>query len=342
LVADLRQESVYALELEIFETAGSFELNLKYRPGRYETVTVTRMLEHYLRLAEGVIGDPGQTLDAYPLLNPAATAVLARSAAVATDHRHEPVCLSADACLHEVFARQARATPDAVAVTCEEHSLTYRELEARSTTLAHYLRRHGVGVECLVGLSMAPSPEMIVALLGILKAGGAYVPLDPAYPPERLAFMIRDSGVRLILTQTDQATKLAAVDRSVEVVALDRDWPMITHAARAGARPASLHPAQAQQLAYVVYTSGSTGTPKGALVQHDHIMRLFSATDRYFHFNSADTWTLFHSLSFDFSVWEVWGALLYGGRLVVVPEAVRRSPRELYDLVIRERVSVLN
>ena len=170
-------------------------------------------------------------------------------------------------------------------MTCEEQSLTYRELEVRSTTLARYLRQQGVEAERLVGLSMAPSLEMIVGLLGILKAGGAYVPLDPAYPPDRLAFMIRDSGVRLILTQAAQAAKLAAVDTDLRTVVLDRDWPVVAQAARTDARPALHSVAQAQQLAYVIYTSGSTGTPKGTLVQHDHVVRLFAATDPYFHFD---------------------------------------------------------
>ena len=251
--------------------------------------------------------------------------------------------MHAGACIHEVFEYQARQTPHALAVTLDTQSLTYKELDERSTLLALYLQQQGVTPESLVGISMGRSLEMIVGILGILKAGGAYVPLDPDYPRDRLAYMIRDSRVSLILTQAAEAAKIAALGTDTRTIVLDQDWPIVGQGCARRLTPQALRrEVRAHHLAYVIYTSGSTGNPKGTLVQHNHVVRLFSATDRYFHFSATDVWTLFHSLSFDFSVWEIWGALFYGGRLVIVPYAVSRSPQEFYELLRRERVTVLN
>src|SRR5262249_18575755 len=151
-----------------------------------------------------------------------------------------------------------------------------------------------------------------------------------------------DSQVPLILTQATLVEKLAAVSPETKTVTLDTDWPMLEQAVCAGEHQELHREVQEDHLAYVIYTSGSTATPKGTLFQHNNVVRLFSSTDQYFHYQPTDVWTLFHSLSFDFSVWEIWGALLYGGRLVIVPQAVSRSPRELYDLIMREQVTVLN
>jgi amino acid adenylation domain-containing protein len=173
---------------------------------------------------------------------------------------------------------------------------------------------------------------MVVGLLGILKAGGAYLPLDPAYPKERIAFMLEDSRVGVVLTQKALAGDLAGL--AVTAVMLDEP---LTGAAT---NPAPV--AGADNLAYVIYTSGSTGKPKGAQITHYNVTRLFEATQDWYRFDQNDVWTLFHSYAFDFSVWELWGALLYGGRVVVVPYWVSRSPEEFRELLIRERVTVLN
>lgn len=244
--------------------------------------------------------------------------------------------------LHQLFEAQSRRTPDVIAVTFEGQSLTYGELNRRANQLAHHLRKLGVGPDVLVGMCMERSLEMIVAILGVLKAGGAYVPLDLAYPKERLAFMLTDAAAAVLITEEKLKDRLPVqtdgTSNGLRVVWIDRDQAKI--ADESSDDPDS--GANATNLAYVIYTSGSTGRPKGVLVTHRNVVRLFTSTDHWYGFGPDDVWTLFHSYAFDFSVWEIWGALLYGGRLVVVPYLVSRNPSAFYQLLAREQVTVLN
>jgi amino acid adenylation domain-containing protein len=177
---------------------------------------------------------------------------------------------------------------------------------------------------------------MIVGLLGILKAGGAYVPLDPEYPLERLSFMLEDAAVNVLVTQVKLVESLP--QHQAQLICLDTEWEKIASYIplnpESGAKP--------DNLTYIIYTSGSTGKPKGVLVNHSNVVRLFAATDSWYHFNPQDVWTLFHSYAFDFSVWEIWGALLHGGRLVIVPYLVTRSPEPFLELLCQEKVTILN
>jgi amino acid adenylation domain-containing protein len=215
-------------------------------------------------------------------------------------------------------------------------SLSYGSLNAQANRLAAYLRELGVGPESLVGVHLERSFDLVVAIFAILKAGGAYLPLDLACPEERLSFMLEDSGARVLVTNSDFARR--AEPYTGAVVCLDREAGRI--AGRSGENvPSTTRP---EHLAYVIYTSGSTGTPKGCLITQENVARLFTATDPWFRFGPEDVWTLFHSSAFDFSVWEIFGALLYGGRLVIVPYMVSRSASAFRELLIAERVTVLN
>ncbi len=245
-------------------------------------------------------------------------------------------------CLHELIEERVREQPEATAVVYEDASFTYGELNARANQLARHLRSLGVGPDVLVGLMVERSLNMMVGILGILKAGGAYVPLDPAYPAERLAFMLEDAQLTLVLTQKHLLSSLPGIAKesssAVRIFCLDRDWQEIARHSDADLD----HLTHSQDLAYCIYTSGSTGQPKGVLLTHHNAVRLFQATEPWFHFDRHDVWTMFHSIAFDFSVWEMFGALIYGGRLVVVPYRTSRSPEDFLDLLRREQVTVLN
>jgi amino acid adenylation domain-containing protein len=238
--------------------------------------------------------------------------------------------------LHEAFEARAGERKDAPAITLAEKTLTYRELDARANQLAARLRALGVGPEVPVALYLDRSLEMVAAILGVLKAGGCYVPIDLAYPKERVAFMLEDAAPPILLTQESLAPSLPA--HRATILRLDSDWPGI--AAESPARQPS--GAESGNAAYIIYTSGSTGKPKGVVVTHHNVLRLLDQTEHWYGFNVTDVWPLFHSYAFDVSVWELWGSLLYGGRLVIVPYLVSRSPSDFYQLLAREKVTVLN
>ena len=239
-------------------------------------------------------------------------------------------------CIHELFETWVEQTPDAIAVVFEENKLTYRELNRRANQVAHRLRKMGVAPDTLVGLFAERSLEMVVGMLGILKAGAAYLPLDPVYPKERLAFVLDDAQPKVMLAQQKLLDLLPA--NGVRGIALDSQSEFFIN--ESSENPERI--VQLDHLAYVIYTSGSTGKPKGVLVTHKNVARLFQATQAWYHFGPGDVWTLFHSHAFDFSVWEIWGALAYGGRLVVVSYFVSRAPDAFYELLRKEKVTVLN
>jgi amino acid adenylation domain-containing protein len=231
-------------------------------------------------------------------------------------------------------AEIAAARPDAVAVRCEDTRLTYGELDRRADRLAHALRALGVGDRDRVGVCLERSAELIVVLLAVLKAGATYVPMDPAYPEDRLAYTTSDAGLTTVLT--DRADFPGGTDTRVLTPAALEDLAP----ERCDGPPSSA--AGADDPAYVIYTSGSTGRPKGCVVPHVNVLSLMAATTGDFGLGADDTWTLFHSSAFDFSVWEIWGCLLTGGRLVVVPYWVSRSPEDFHRLLREERVTVLS
>jgi amino acid adenylation domain-containing protein len=317
------------LNIKLWEEADGLVGTIEYNRDLFREETIIRLAEHYRILLNSIAAKPAQRISDLPMLTQA--------------ERHQLLVewnktqvLYPTALLHRLFEDQVERMPDAVALVCAGDQLTYDALNRSANQVAHALRSQGVGPEISVGVLLERSPELAIGLLGVLKAGGAYVPLDPGYPKERLAIMLADAQVPVLLTQTKLQASLPTY--AGKVICLDADSQVIAQAS-----PENLDSgAQPENLAYVIYTSGSTGTPKGVMVTHSNVTRLFAATDAWYHFNERDVWTFFHSYAFDFSVWELWGALLYGGRVVVVPYLVSRSPEEFYKLLVRERVTVLN
>ncbi len=248
------------------------------------------------------------------------------------------------ATLPGLFSIQAAERKNSIAIVSGSEQMTYGELDRASNQLARLLLARGVGPEKLVALCLPRSPAMMIAILGVLKAGGAYVPIDPAYPDERIRTILDDSLPALIIA--DSATAPLA-DFGVPTRAMRLDDPEVIE--QLAVTPGTSLTAEetattltSENPAYVIYTSGSTGRPKGVVVEHRNVVRLFTMTEKELSFGSGDTWTLFHSYAFDFSVWEIWGALLHGGRLVIVPVETSRSPDDLLKLLVREQVTVLN
>ena len=233
------------------------------------------------------------------------------------------------------FEARVAAAPNSIAITMPGASpLTYGELNQRANQLATTLVAVGVTIENPVGLFLERSPDLIVAMVAILKAGGAYLPLDPIYPDDRIAFILNDAKAPVVLTSETLRGRLpTAGPKAITVEAIADHGELITNVTSA------ITPDNA---AYIIYTSGSTGTPKGCIIPHAQVVRLFDATQPWFDFSNRDVWSMFHSAAFDFSVWEIWGALLFGGRLVIVPHAISRDPHAFLDLLRDEQVTVLN
>ncbi|MBV2155097.1 non-ribosomal peptide synthetase, partial [Kitasatospora sp. SUK 42] len=300
---------------------------LEYSTDLFDEATVAGIVERWLRLLRAVAAEPGRRIGQVDVLSAEELRALLPTGTGRSGEEPE-------SSLTALFERQVRANPGAVALTDGEVSLKYGELNARANRLAHALIARGVGPERLVALALPRSVELVVAVLAVLKAGGAYVPVDPEYPAARISYLLQDARPSLLVT-TRGIGELPGGE-SVERLLLD--------AVDLGGLPDTDPgvPVDPGHPAYVIYTSGSTGNPKGVVVPHRNVVRLFGTTEGLFGFSAEDVWTLFHSYAFDFSVWELWGPLLYGGRLVVVDYETSRSPGRFLELLARERVTVLN
>ncbi|MGN9762080.1 amino acid adenylation domain-containing protein, partial [Streptomyces sp. SD31] len=324
------------------EPAG-LNLAVEFSTELFDAGTVRALTERLVRLLTEVVAEPDARLGDVDVLVPGEHHALL----VAANRPDSAAALgeSVAATLPELFEQQAARHADRTALTFEGTSLSYGELNSRANRLARLLVARGIGPDALVALALPRSAELVVALLAVVKSGAAYVPLDPGYPADRLAYALTDAAPAVLLTDRDTAGRLPAheVPRIVlgDLAEADGDGP---DAYRSDdlAQSERVRPLDPQDTAYVIYTSGSTGRPKGVAVPHHNVVRLFSATEHWFGFDERDVWTLFHSYAFDFSVWELWGPLLHGGRLVVVPHAVSRDPAAFLTLLERERVTVLN
>jgi amino acid adenylation domain-containing protein len=318
----------FDLEVGLFQTPGGLEACWDYSVELFDATTIARMGASFQVLLEGIVANERQAIDRLPLLDEPARRQLLTDCSASTQAVAHP------ALIHTLFEQQVQRTPDTVALTYEDQSFTYAQLNAQANRVAHALIARGVRPDDRVALAVERSLAIVVGILGILKAGAGYVPLDPAYPVERLAYQLEDCAPVLLLTETS-----LSVSWPVHLPILHLDDTALASLPSHNPHVEGLTP---QHLAYVIYTSGSTGLPKGVMVEHAQVTRLLATTEAMFGFDADDVWTLFHSYAFDFSVWELWGALAYGGRLVIVPSQCARSPRDFYALLCREQVTVLN
>jgi amino acid adenylation domain-containing protein/non-ribosomal peptide synthase protein (TIGR01720 family) len=324
-----QQTTQFDLVLDTQEQGEALDASLTYATDLYDEASMQRFAEQWLNLLRAVVNDPQQRVAELPLLHaPQSDALIQHWNPAFAAQPSSPT-------LHQLFEAQAAQQPNAIAVVYEGEQLTYAALNAQANRLARTLREQGVGPEVRVGIATERAMPLVVGLLAILKAGGAYVPLDPHYPAERLSYMIEDSGITLLLTQQHLIDGLPSRE-GVQVLNLES---LQLDAFREDDLPALATP---DNLAYVIYTSGSTGRPKGALLSHANVGRLLSATAAEFNFGPNDVWTLFHSYAFDFSVWELFGSLCTGGRLVIVPHDISREPQAFHRLLCDEGVTVLN
>ncbi|MFQ4146580.1 amino acid adenylation domain-containing protein [Chlorogloeopsis sp. ULAP02] len=325
-----QQRTEFDLSLEILESQESLICFLHYNSDLLDVDTIARAGEHLQNLLVAIIANPQESVARLPLLSDREKhQLLVEWNSTVRDY-------DLSRCLHELFEAQVEKTPEAIALTFEEEQLTYRELNCRANQLAHYLQNFGVKPEVLVGICVERSVEMVVGLLGILKAGGAYVPIDPEYPPERLAYMLADSQVSVLLTQQKLLARLP--NHQAQIICLDQDWQKISQ--KQNTNPISN--VKPDNFAYVIYTSGSTGKPKGAMNTHRGICNRLLWMQEAYQLTSTDRVLQKTPFSFDVSVWEFFWTLLNGARLVVAKPGGHRDSTYLVKLIIQEQITTIH
>ncbi|XHR80760.1 MAG: amino acid adenylation domain-containing protein [Gloeotrichia echinulata GP01] len=321
----------FDLEVNYWEIPGGLEGVWCYNSDLFDATTITRIGEHFQILLQAIVANQEMRISELPLLSEAQRhQLLVEWNDTQVDYPH-------DLCIHQLFEEQVERNPDAVAVVFEEQQLTYDELNCRANQLAQYLRSLGVSADVLVGICVERSLEMVVGLLGILKAGGAYVPLDPDYPTERLSFMLADTQIKVLLTQQNLVEQLQK--HQVKLVCLDTDSPVIAQCSQDNAIATPIADVQATNLAYVIYTSGSTGQPKGVEVVHRGVNRLLFGVN-YVHLDANQRFLQIAPISFDASTFEIWGALLHGGKCVIFPESIPTA-KTLSEEIHKHGITVL-
>ncbi|MDF5725916.1 MAG: amino acid adenylation domain-containing protein, partial [Rhizonema sp. PD37] len=324
-----QQEGQFDLNLEIVEGSSSVFGTFKYNTDLFDRSTIERMASHFENLLSAIVDNPQQVVSEIPLLSAAERHQLLVEWNDTT--REYPQ----DKCIHQLFEEQVEKTPNEIALVYEHQQLSYKDLNKRSNQLAHYLQSLGVGPDVIVGLCVERSIEMIVGLLGILKAGGAYLPLDPSYPQERLAFMIEDAQVPLLLTQKsfvddlpNTCTEILVFEDLSEVLsALSFHTPNCA--------------ANSRNLSYVIYTSGSTGTPKGVMVEHRSICNHMLWMKATFGLSSDDKVLQKTPFSFDASIWEFYAPLIAGGQLIVAQPGGHSDGNYIIQSVLQEGVTII-
>lgn len=316
----------FDLTLFVEDTDSGLVATFEYNTDLFEAATIQRMAGHLQTLLSAIVADPQQQLWELPLLTAAEKTQLAKWNDTQIEYPRSH-------CIHQLFEAQVERTPDAVAVVCADQQLTYKELNWRANQLAHYLQKLGVRTETIVGICVEPSLDAIVGLLGILKAGGAYLPLDPAYPPQRLAFMVSDARLSLVISQRSLANSF----EQIPVVCLDTDWDRIAQKSQEN----PVCNTTPDNIAYAIYTSGSTGKPKGVLGLHRGAVNRFQWMWQTYPFTEGEVCCQKTSLNFVDSVWETFGALLQGVKTVIVGDRIVKNPQQFIETLANHHVTRL-
>lgn len=318
----------FEIGLDIADTGSTLQIECNFNTDLFERASIRRWLDCYQTLLAAAAADDQVAVGRLAIVSADQRAALKSQGSARTAFDSKSVV--------QDFEAVAARFPDAVALSFESETATYSELNRRANQIAHQLLAARVSRDMRVAICLERSIDLVAAIVGVMKARGAYVPLEPNCPTERLRSMMEQAEPRAIITSEASLHHFAWT--SVPIICVDRDRAMLAserdHNPSLGNHPSDL--------AYVIFTSGSTGRPKGVGVTHENLARLFSSTEDWYGFGRSDVWTLFHSCSFDFSVWELWGALRYGGRLVIVPYSISRSPDRFLQLIEREGVTVLN
>lgn len=327
---ELPQQKVdFDLSLEMIELQESLSGYFKYNSDILDATTVTRIAEHFQNLLAAIVASPETSVDKLPMLSER------ERQQILVEWNNTKADYPQDRYIHNLFENQVEKTPDAVAVVLEEQKLTYSQLNERANELARYLQQLGVQPQVRVGICVERSLEMMVGLLAILKAGGAYVPLDPSYPSQRLAYMLDDAMVSVLLTQESLLSLLP--EHQAQVVCLDRDWEAI-----ASFSPAELtDTVRPENLAYIIYTSGSTGQPKGVAMSQRALVNLIMWQQQESAIATGERTLQFAPISFDVSFQEIFSTWCAGGTLVLVNEQIRRDPLALWQFMLKEQVERL-
>lgn len=323
------QVAKFDLTVNVIEFVDKLDIRLEYCTDLFKPSTIKQLGTCYKTLLNDIVEHPAKTIDYLNVLTKEEELKFTEEEAAYS------VGFPESKTVIDLFSEQVVKTPHNIAVQFEENKLTYQGLDKKSNQLANHLIKQGIVKGDYIGICLDRSLEMIVGILAIMKAGGTYVPIDPDYPKDRINYMVQDANVSLIISTSNHRQLFKD---TTPVLLLDHST---TDIERANTTPTNVKLNPADSI-YIIYTSGSTGKPKGVLLSHRNVVRLFKNDAPLFNFNEKDVWTLFHSFCFDFSVWEMYGALLFGGKLIVIPKEMTRAALEYANLLHKEKVTVLN
>jgi amino acid adenylation domain-containing protein len=323
--------SMFDFTLNMFETSEGLHGSFQYCTDLYKEESISRMVGHFKELLGSIVKAPEETAGMLPMLGETEkNLILSDFKGIETDYPKDKTIV-------DLFEEQVSKTPDNIALVFRNSSMTYKELNERSNKLAGYLISKGLKKEEFVPICLERGFDMIIGIFGILKAGGVYVPVDPDYPEDRISYVIEDTKANVVISSRECSSRILP-NSKIEILKLDEDNSSLENLS-------DMNPeikVEPKNLAYVIYTSGSTGKPKGVMVEHYNVVRLFMNDSPLFDFSEKDVWTMFHSFCFDFSVWEMYGALFFGGKLILVTKEQTKDASLYSDLIISENVTVMN